>query len=257
MKRTMLTVALTLVAATLGTVAVWAQETTLCRAAVYNGPGASPTCANASLEILADAPNFEAKFISAEEIQTGKLRDFDVVLFPGGSGNGESRAIGDAGWRELRAFLNDGGGYLGTCAGAYMGLVNLSRDAGRLINAKLQEGNWERGEAILEIELTDEGKRVCGDRSGRLTIAYQNGPVMLPAQYEPLPEYDVLAYFRTEVAENDSPKGVQIDSPAIIAAPYGKGRVILCSPHPELTPSLNEFVPRLTRFAAGKETKTE
>ena len=114
MKRTMLTVALALVVAALGTVAVWAQETTLCRAAVYNGPGASPTCANASLEILAAAPNFEAKFISAEEIQTGKLRDFDVVLFPGGSGNGESRAIGDAGWRELRAFLNDGGGYLGT-----------------------------------------------------------------------------------------------------------------------------------------------
>jgi glutamine amidotransferase-like uncharacterized protein len=66
-----------------------------------------------------------------------------------------------------------------------------------------------------------------------------------------------LAYFRTEVAENDSPKGVQIDSPAIISGEYGKGRVILCSPHPELTPSLNEFVPRLTRFAAGKDAKTE
>lgn len=234
-----------------------AQETTdasndVCRAAIFKDSGVSPTCALASLQILNKTPGFFASYVSADDVRNGELKNYDVVLFPGGSGNGESRALGDEGWKELRAFLDNGGGYLGTCAGAYMPLVNLSRDAGRLINAELQEGEWERGEAILKIELSDEGKRVLGDISGQVDINYQNGPVFHPANYEPLEPYTVLAYFRTETAENNAPKGVQVNSPAIAYGPYGKGRVIICSPHPELTPNLNFFVPKLVRFAAQK-----
>ena len=128
------------------------------RAAIFRDSGASDTCALASLQILNNTAGFEAKYVSAQEIRDGILKDFDVVLFPGGSGSGESKSLGDEGWVELRKFLNDGGGYIGTCAGAYMALVNLSRDAGRLIDAELQEGEWERGEAILDIELTDDAR---------------------------------------------------------------------------------------------------
>ena len=222
------------------------------RAAIFRDSGASDTCALASLQILNNTAGFEAKYVSAQEIRDGLLKDFDVVLFPGGSGSGESKALGDEGWVELRKFLNDGGGYIGTCAGAYMALVNLSRDAGRLIDAELQEGEWERGEAILDIELTDEGREVLGDIKGMIQIDYQNGPVVHPANYKDLKPYSVLAYFRTEVAQNDAPKGVQVNSPAIAYGAYGKGRVIICSPHPELTPNLNNFVPRLVKFAAQK-----
>ena len=94
-----------------------AEDGDICRAAVYRGPGASDTCACASLEILNATPNCEAKYVSPEEIQQGALNNFDVVLFPGGSGSGERRALGESGWRELRAFLENGGGYYGTCAG--------------------------------------------------------------------------------------------------------------------------------------------
>ncbi|MBQ4204165.1 MAG: hypothetical protein II655_10750, partial [Thermoguttaceae bacterium] len=121
-----------------------------------------------------------------------------------------------------------------------------------LIDAELQEGEWERGEAILDIELTDEGREVLGDIKGMIEIDYQNGPVVHPANYKDLKPYSVLAYFRTEVAQNDAPKGVQVNSPAIAYGAYGKGRVIICSPHPELTPNLNNFVPRLVKFAAQK-----
>jgi glutamine amidotransferase-like uncharacterized protein len=237
--------------------AAWAQESDVpiapqLKAAVFRDSGASDTCAIASLQILNNAPGFEASFISAQEIREGSLKNFDVVLFPGGTGSGESKALGDEGWKELRKFLNDGGGFIGTCAGAYLALVNLSRETGRLIDAELQEGEWERGEAILEIELTEEGRKVLEDFTGTVNVAYQNGPVFHPAHYEGLKPYSVLAYFRTEIAENDAPKGVQVNSPAIAYGAYGKGRVIICSPHPELTPDLNCLVPKMTKFAAQK-----
>lgn len=234
---------------------VWAQDNNAddqCRAAVFRDQGASDTCALASLQILNKAPGFSAKFISAQEIRDGGLKDYDVVLFPGGTGSGETKALGEEGWKELRSFLENGGGYLGTCAGAYVALVNLERETGRLIDAELQEGEWERGEAILKIELTEEGREVLDDVKGWLDINYQNGPVFHPANYDKLEAYKVLVYFRTETAENNAPKGVQVNSPAVAYGPYGKGRVIICSPHPELTPDLNYFVPKLVKFAAQK-----
>ena len=236
------------------TVCVQAQETeeSLCKAAIYRDAGASDVCALATLEILNNTSNCEAAFVSAEEIRNGALNDFDVVFFPGGTASGERKSLGDEGWKQLWSFLENGGGYVGTCAGAYMALVNEERKEGRLIDGELQEGEWERGEAILEIELTDEGRKILGDYPGRLRVAYQNGPVFHPANYKELAPYTVLAYFRTEIAENNAPKGVQIDSPAIAAGAYGKGRVVVVSPHPELTPNLHVFVPKIARYAANK-----
>ncbi len=222
------------------------------RAAVYRGSGASDTCANATLEILNASQDCEAAYVSSEKIQNGALKDFDVVFFPGGSASEQRKSLGDEGWKQLWGFLENGGGYVGTCAGAYLALYNESREEGRLINAELQEGEWERGEATLEIELTDEGREILGDYEGRVNVSYQNGPIFHPANYSKLPPYRVLAFFRSEIAENNAPKGVQIDSPAIAVGEYGKGRVVILSPHPELTPNLNSFVPKIARYAAKK-----
>ena len=222
------------------------------RAAVYRGPGASDTCANATLEILNASQDWEAAYVSSEEIQKGALEDFDVVFFPGGSASAQRKSLGDEGWKQLWSFLEDGGGYVGTCAGAYLALYSESREEGRLINAELQEGEWERGEATLEIELTDEGREILGDYAGLVNVSYQNGPIFHPANYSKLPPYRVLAFFRSEIAENNAPKGVQIDSPAIAVGEYGKGRVVILSPHPELTPNLHSFVPKIARYAAKK-----
>ena len=222
------------------------------RVAVYRGEGASDTCANASKEILNGTEGFEADFISAGEIQDGKLKEYDVVIFPGGTGSGESKALGDKGWEELRAFVKNGGGYVGVCAGAYLALYKPNRSTGNLISAELQEGEWERGEALLEIEFTEEGRQAFQAPEGRFNVAYQNGPIVHRAATDALKPYVVLAYFRTEVAENDAPKGVQIDSPAIVAAEYGAGRVLICSPHPELTPNLHYLTAQKVKYVARK-----
>jgi hypothetical protein len=35
-----------------------------------------------------------------------------------------------------------------------------------------------------------------------------------------------------------------VDSPAAVVAPFGKGRVLIFSPHPENTPGLDHVIPR-------------
>ena len=222
------------------------------RVAIFRDSGVSDVCANATLEILNATPNFKAAYVSSKDIQNGVLNDFDVIFFPGGSASAQRKALGDEGWKNLWNFLENGGGYVGTCAGAYLALYSETRREGRLINAELQEGEWERGEAILEIELTEEGREIFGDFKGTLSIAYQNGPIFHPADYAKLPSYRVLAFFRSEIAENNAPKGVQVNSPAIAVGEYGDGRVVIISPHPELTPNLSSFVPKIARYAVKK-----
>ena len=237
---------------------IWSQDSSKSennvkiRAAVFRDSGASEMCAFSTLQILNNENDFLAEYVSAKDIQDGKLRDYDVVVFPGGTASGERRALDKTGWKRLIEFLNNGGGYYGTCAGAYLALVNLSREESSLIDAELQEGEWERGEAVLKIELTEEGRELLGGTNELLDVVYQNGPVVHPANYEKLKPYSVIAFFRTEIAENNAPKGVQVNSPAILYGAYGKGRVVISSPHPELTPNLNYFVPRLVKFAAQK-----
>lgn len=230
----------------------FAADDIYCKSAVYRDTGASEICAFATYEILNKSDKCKAEFVSAEEIQNGALDKFDVVFFPGGTASMERATLGEEGWKQLKSFLRRGGGYVGTCAGAYMALVNAERAEGRLIDAELQEGEWERGEAILEIELTEEGKKVLGGDSALLKIAYQNGSVFHPANYEILDSYRVLAFFRTEIAENGAPRGVQVGSPAIAVGEFAKGRVIVVSPHPELTPNLHYFLPRIACYAAQK-----
>jgi glutamine amidotransferase-like uncharacterized protein len=221
------------------------------RVALYAGDGARPVPVQ---KILAADPAFQLTMVNAEDIRRGALDKADVVIFPGGRGLPQSQALGPEGHRALKKFLADGGGYLGLCAGAYLATTD-SPGALSLINAKVRSPKWDRGITMLKIELTAAGKILYGDAPGLLEIRYENGPVVEPAGIADLPEYEVLAWFRSEIAENGTPPGIQIDSPAILTAPYGKGRVLISSPHPELTPALNDWIKRNVRYLAKTQSQ--
>jgi Zinc carboxypeptidase len=51
--------------------------------------------------------------LSAEDIAHGKLRNLDVLIVPGGGSKPAVKRLGDAGKRELRRFVNEGGRYVG------------------------------------------------------------------------------------------------------------------------------------------------
>ena len=159
------------------------------------------------LALLAAATNVTAVRIGPKDIQAGGLRRFNVVMFTGGSGSGQARALDHAGCAEVKDFVEKGGGYVGICAGSYLACSGFSWGLG-LINAKTLSPLWKRGTAMVKIELTDRGREILGPLRGELNCLYFQGPIVGPASAQELPKYEPLAFFRSEVAKNNTPKGI-------------------------------------------------
>jgi len=213
------------------------------RIALYKGPG---TGGKGPPELIKAFGQGNAATsiteITPAEIRAGALSNYDVVIFAGGSGSQEAKAIGEGGCEQVRQFVGDGGGYIGICAGAYLATAGYPWSL-HIINAHTLSPKWQRGRAVLKMELTQEGEKIMGGPKD-LEVLYHQGPIVGPAGATNLPSYEPLAYFRTEVASNDTPKGIMINSPAIFAGTYQKGHVICISPHPEQTAGLEYIVPK-------------
>ena len=219
------------------------------RVALFDDDGAFGEGIPRITEQLGKTGDIKVTKVSGKEIAAGVLKDFDVVVFSGGSGSKESAAIGDAGREEVRRFVRDGGGYVGVCAGAYLACSGFSWGVG-ILNAKTVSSKWKRGKGTVEIEVTPLGKNPTGIAAGKHDIRYANGPIIRPDTREDIPAFETLAFFRTELAGNDSPKGAMIDSPAIVRGVFGKGRVISSSPHPEQTGGMEGFAEHAVRWVA-------
>jgi glutamine amidotransferase-like uncharacterized protein len=211
--------------------------------AIYEGPGSGAAGIRNVENRIKQLDGAEVVRLSPEEMGTRDLSGFDLVVFSGGSGSGQSKAIGDAGRDNVRKYVEQGGAYMGVCAGAYLACAGFEWGLG-ILNARTVSSKWRRGMGHVEMELTGAGRSVLGEVSDRFLVRYANGPIITPLGRDDLPEYSVLAHFRTELAENGSPVGVMVDSPAAVVAPFGKGRVLIFSPHPENTPGLDHVIPR-------------
>ena len=116
---------------------------------------------------------------------------------------------------------------------------------------------WYRGGASdVKMELTRQARGILGP-AGNVTVVYQNGPIISPGKANDLPKYTPLAWFRSEVVRYEPQRGTMINSPAIVSAPFGKGRVLSVSPHPEATPKQEQIIVRGVRWVARAATQTE
>lgn len=50
-----------------------------------------------------------------EDLQDGGLDELEILVFPGGSGSGQAKALGESGREIVREFVRRGGGYVGFC----------------------------------------------------------------------------------------------------------------------------------------------
>lgn len=218
--------------------------------ALYDAGGTGGKGPAAIERILGEA-GMRVDRLGPEEIQAASLTRFDLLVVPGGSGSKEASSIGPQGLQQVREFVDRGGAYMGICAGAYL-CTNGFDWSLKILNAKTVSPRWNRGVGEVKIELTPAGRKILGDRAGLLDVHYANGPIITSAAVQGLPDYEVLAFFRTELAKNNTPEGVMANSPAIAAARCGKGRVVFISPHPEQTPGLEDFVRRAAHWATGR-----
>ncbi len=56
--------------------------------------------------------------IRSEDVRNGGLKKYSLLFVPGGWASNKIKALGDAGVSEIKAFVREGGAYLGFCGGA-------------------------------------------------------------------------------------------------------------------------------------------
>jgi glutamine amidotransferase-like uncharacterized protein len=213
------------------------------RVAVYDDLGTSRNITYL-LEVLDEHPNLRVERIKGEAIRAGRLADFDVVIHPGGSGGGQGRSLEAEGREKVRDFVRKGGGYVGICAGAYLASCDYAWSLHILDARVVDKQHWARGTGDVDIALTARGNELLGLDARRSSIFYFQGPLLAPAGDPEVPDYEVLARFDGEIAKKGAPAGVMRDTTAIAAAPFGSGRVLCFSPHPERTGPLHDLVYR-------------
>jgi hypothetical protein len=197
------------------------------------------------LEVLRGRPELLVRLLGRKEMRPEVLEQFDVVVFPGGSGSKQGNAIGEQSRDHVRQFVRDGGGVVGICAGAYLCTshykwsLNLMNAAvfnkSVEISGKGRKSMWYRGPGTsVDVELTDRGAQVLGI-TGTKSIQYENGPILSRGDKPSLPEFEPWAFFRTENGIYEPQKNTMIGAPAIVYARFGQGRVLAISPHFETT----------------------
>ena len=212
------------------------------RIALYKGPGTGESVPPTIMERLNKPPTSTITQVTPEDIQAGVLTNYDLVIFCGGRGSKQAEAIGEEGRENVKRFVASGGGYIGICAGAYLATSGYPWSLG-LVNARTVSPKWQRGKATVKIELTETGSQILGQHAGQLDCYYANGPIVTADTKTNLPPFNTLAFYRSEVANNDSPVGVMVNAPAIFTGTYHQGRVVCVSPHPEKTKGLEDFIP--------------
>lgn len=235
------------------TLSVLSVEEKPVRVALFDDDGSFGKGVPRVMELLGGKPGIAVTKLKGPQIGDGTLKreSFDVVIFTGGSGSKQSKAIGESGLAAVRTFVEQGGGYVGICAGAYLACEGFSWGA-KVLDAKTVSSKWRRGVGNVKIEPTAKGREILGLGEGQLEIRYANGPIYTTADSPGIPDFEPLALFRTELAENDTPKGAMLNAPAMVAGTLGKGRVICSSPHPEQTAGMEGLVERAVKWAAGR-----
>jgi glutamine amidotransferase-like uncharacterized protein len=230
--------------------------------AIFRAAGGDTAATDELTAILESKSTWAWEAISAADIRLGALSRFDIIIFPGGSATKQAAELGDEGKQAVRRFVRSGGGCMGICAGAFLtaadygsslALINVTPLAGKeTIPGVGLVSMAARGSGMVKIELTKAGRNILGDIPGSIEVRYSGGPILQPAEHVDLPEYSCLARFRSELWEYEFQRGTMIDAPAIVAAQFGKGRVIAFSPHPETTPGLEPFIIRAVLATARK-----
>ena len=181
------------------------------------------------------------------------------------AGNGQASAVGPEGLVALRKFVSAGKGYIGTCGCSFLGLQHVgfylppshapcgdvSPDDKLLqphCTPPTQEP-FDRGDGDVLVEFTQAGLAQLNlppsKFSGNVTIFYGQGPIVRGDAF-PL-WVQQLAFYSSEIHSKHTVNttGEMVNTPAITAldgyvmsgqSGQGKGgRVVLNSPHPELT----------------------
>ena len=221
------------------------------RIAVYDHSDGSASGPNNLMRFLTPENGFECQRVSPAEIRDGRLREFDALVMPGGSGSLQSKKLEERGRDEVQEFVRNGGGYIGICAGSYLASSHYDWSLD-LINARVWDrAHWARGQGTVALGITSSGRSVLKTDAAEVDVYYGQGPLLVPDNDPDLPGYEVLARYDSEVSEKGAQPGAMAGTHAIIRSLFGEGRVICFSPHPEKLNGPNGLMMNGVLWAAG------
>lgn len=187
---------------------------------------------------------YNIRTIKAHEVIQGQWRkDASLFIMPGGADLPYLKALKGQGNQQIKAYVEDGGSYLGICAGGYYGSQNIVFAEGTPIEIKGQRElaffhGTARGPALAPYDINSNK----GARAAHLTLSnhkeatvYYNGGSFYEANPMP-PNTTVIARYA------DLPQ----QPAAIIKIKVGKGIAILSGVHFEydqrLLPSSDPYL---------------
>ena len=214
---------------------------------------------NIESTIKAFNPQCKTGLVKAIEIVSGALKDYDVIIFPGGSGMAQSLSLGEDGRAAVVDFVKNGGGYIGICAGAYLAQdMDLSQPVLKISNAEVLNGavDWDRGGGIIRAKINKPYLEYFPEFTGSETfyLNYQSGPVFIPAGRKDMDPYEELIVFVSDVFHDSfKTKGESPGKAMFTVSEYGKGMTLLMSAHAEETPGLKWMLYRMVEIAAKQD----
>jgi GMP synthase-like glutamine amidotransferase len=165
---------------------------------VYTGTGAYQA---RDVENFLAVFDFDYERISESELNI--LSDGDVLIVPGGEIKAYLPAFTPEGIELIRRFVDEGGTYIGICAGAYVTGESYNGISG--LNFIDKEITGTKGQQVIDVH---------DDSAQSYQLIHENGPVLPENTGEPLLK--------------DANGKVQA-----IKLPIGKGQVYLFAAHPE------------------------
>lgn len=219
------------------------------RVAVY-GSGGAPSHHLALLALWGAQP----RVIRAEEITASGLDNLDAVIFPGGgllAMAGQLEPLGKAGIARLRAWVEAGGTYIGTCAGSCHPLrMSEPYHTALPVAAQFQmcavspvnsaAGKWGLDSpGTGRIRVRPEDDPLFEGFSEPFEIVHYNGPLFPPvpgAAGEVLGATEDFTPFERSLGRTGQTtleRSIQQGARIAYHQPVGAGQVILFGSHPE------------------------
>jgi len=230
-----------------------AAKTNPLRVGVYVGAGAQSNgvCYWQMLTTL--SPDIEPRFLDEKLIAEGMLDGLDVLVMPGGDSYLEFATLTKTGADEkIKAFIREGGGFVGTCAGNCIALNEKRRL--RIAPFEYVTGSRPHGTARLAMKFNDHARELCGIAPKTRQVRYSGGPVMRPgkpvegAKFESIATYDCDLV--SEYGTNRTIVAMRGHTAAICGT-YGKGRVFAIATHPEYRADTLDILEGAFRYASG------
>lgn len=236
--------------------------------AFLDGKNCAPFCSEPFNQFF-NAYGLNVDIISDLDVRSGILKDYEILIVPGGPDAGESyyEGLGELGFNEIKSFVQDGGLYLGSCAGSYFPLSAVEETPANDVWLNMLPVTdvcgldyWRTGTGFVRVEIEDPGHPVTyGLAMGApstLDMIYWEGPafeilnsdnIRVIARYKDfiasgkeLPSWSlennpvaVEAMKWSNPLTRDRFKEHLEGVPAIIEASCGKGHMVLISPHAE------------------------